>query len=336
MYLARISKNNRVRFEIRQSVPGRRRHVLTSRTVMDLGEAPWAYIVYPGGNAFYIDEEVEEVLAAAGISYEYAELEEMFWPFVDPGIRVRLEPFMSRGSKKSRAPGADPQDLARVHAFDKRRLYYLRCGHMDQSDLQFITDKLFTPLLGKSRDELEQYFLTMERTLRPDELKSYVFVIFELAVKFPGSRLFRTMPEALDEEKLDEAFLREYCRLQRDKMFWRGMRNDTEARFYLSRYVIMFFDYHFAARAAEQEFLRNFIHSRRRSAPPPRKAKVAPEEVKALFGRSAQELRAMNKATLTRLFRRRAKKLHPDAGGDHDTFVRLTALYEEFKCQAKK
>ena len=44
----------------------------------------------------------------------------------------------------------------------------------------------------------------------------------------------------------------------------------------------------------------------------------------------------MSKAALTRLFRRRAKKLHPDAGGDHETFVRLTAVYEEFKRQAKK
>ncbi|MEJ2691053.1 MAG: hypothetical protein P8130_14155 [Deltaproteobacteria bacterium] len=336
MYLARIKTNNRIKFEIRQSVPDRRRHVLTNRTLMDLGEAPWSYIVYPGGNAFYIDEKVEEELGAAGVSYEYTELEEMFWPFVDPGIRAKLEPFMARGSKKSGAPKAESGALARIHPFDKRRLYYLRCGHMDQSDLQFITDKLFTPLLGKSRDELEQYFLAMERMLRSRELKSYVFVIFGLARELSGSKLFRTMPEALDEEKLDEAFMQQYCKLQSDKKFWSGMNNEAEAQFYLSRYVIMFFDYHFAARSVEQEFLRDFINSRRRYAPPARKVKVAPEEVKTLFGKTAQELRAMNKAALTRLFRRRAKKLHPDAGGDHETFVRLTAVYEEFKRQAKK
>ncbi len=302
---------------------------------MDLGDAPWAFIVYPGGNAFYIDERVEDALASSGVTYEYAELEEMFWPFVESGIRVRLEPFMSRGSKKPKATKADAGALARIHPFDKRRLYYLRCGHMDQSDLECITEKLFTPLLGKSRDELEQYFLVMERTLPPHELKSYVFVIFDLASKFSGSRVFRTRPEALDEEKLDEAFLREFCKLQGDAKFWRGMNNEAEAQAYLSRYVIVFFDYNFAGRSAEQEFLRNFINSKRRYSPP-RKVKVAPEEVKSLFGKTGQELRAMNKAALARLFRRRAKKLHPDAGGDHETFVRLTVVYEEFKRQVKK
>lgn len=336
MYLARIRKNSRIRYEIRQSVQDRRRHCLTSKVLMDLGEDPWSYIVYPGGNAFYIDEQVEETLAAAGVAYEYAELEEMFWPFVDPAIRARLEPFMRRGSKKNKATEVDTGALARIHPFDKRRLYYLRCGHMDQANLEYITEKLFTPLLGKSRDELEQYLLAMERTLPPHELKRYVFVIFDLAGNFPKSRFFRIMPEALAEAKLDEAFLQKYCKLRQDKKFCRGLNNDAAAQAYLSRYVVMFFDYHFAAGSAEQEFLRNFINSRRRYAPPPRKAKVAPEEVQSLFGKTAQELRVMNKRALTRLFRRRAKKLHPDAGGDHETFVRLTAVYEEFKRQEKK
>ena len=231
---------------------------------MDLGAAPQSYIVYPGGNAFYIDERVEEKLASAGVSYRYEELEELFWPFVDPAIRVLLEPFMSRGQAKPKAkrPGSDA--LSRIHPFDKRRLYYLRCGQMDQCDLNFINDKLYTRLLAKSRDELEQYFLEMERILRPDELKRYVFVILELARQFPDSRLFRIMPEALDEERLDQAFMQEFCKLHGDKKFWQGLHDPVEAQAYLSRYVVMFFDYHFAAGAADEEFLRNFINSRRR------------------------------------------------------------------------
>lgn len=337
MYLARIRKDNRVWYQIRQSVPDRGRHVLKSRTLVDLGPAPGSYIVYPGGNAFYIDERVEDKLAASGVSYRYEELEELFWPFVDPAIRRRLEPFVHRGPSRPKAgKEADTDALARVHPFDKRRLYYLRCGHMDQSDLRFISDKLFTPLLGKSRDELEQYFLAMERTLRPDELKRYVYVIFELAGQFPKSRVFRTMPEALDEEKLDQAFLQEFCKLYAEKKFRRGMKDPAEVRAYLRRYVIMFFDYQFAAGAAEEEFLRNFINARRRYTPPPRRSGAAANEVKALFGKTPQELRGMSKSALTRLFRRLAKKLHPDAGGDHETFVRLTAVYEEFKRQAGK
>ena len=336
MYLARIKGNNSFSYQIRQSVPDKRRHVLTSRTLMDLGAAPGAYVVYPGGNAFYIDERVEEELASAGVSYRYEELEELFWPFVDRAIRVLLEPFVSRSRTKAKTRPIEAGALSRVHPFDKRRLYYLRCGQMEQANLCFISDKLYTPLLGKSRDELEQYFLVMERTLRPDELKRYVFVVFELARQFPDVRLFKIMPEALDEEKLDQAFMQAFCKLQTDKKFWRGMDNPAEAQAYLSRYVIMFFDYQFAASAAEEEFLRNFINARRRYAPPPKKSRATPEEIKTLFGKPPEELRAMSKAALTRLFRRRAKKIHPDTGGDHDTFVRLTIIYEELKRQVKK
>jgi predicted 2-oxoglutarate/Fe(II)-dependent dioxygenase YbiX len=32
---------------------------------------------------------------------------------------------------------------------------------------------------------------------------------------------------------------------------------------------------------------------------------------------------------LSRLYRRRAQELHPDKGGDHETFLRLTAAYHK-------
>jgi curved DNA-binding protein CbpA len=37
----------------------------------------------------------------------------------------------------------------------------------------------------------------------------------------------------------------------------------------------------------------------------------------------------MSRRDLVRLYRRKAQELHPDKGGDHDKFVRLTAAYHE-------
>ena len=36
---------------------------------MDLGADPGEYIVYPGGNAFHIEESLEETLKAKGANY---------------------------------------------------------------------------------------------------------------------------------------------------------------------------------------------------------------------------------------------------------------------------
>jgi DnaJ-class molecular chaperone len=35
----------------------------------------------------------------------------------------------------------------------------------------------------------------------------------------------------------------------------------------------------------------------------------------------------MNKKDLTRLFRQRAKELHPDQGGNHERFIELSGAY---------
>jgi hypothetical protein len=335
MYLARVKKNNRISYQIRQSVRDPHRRVLISRTLMQLGEDPGAYIVYPGGNAFYIREDVEEALERQQVSYAYDELEELFWPFVDPEIRFKLGPFMDRG-RKTTGRKASTAQLAAVHLFDKRRLYYLRCAHMDQSDLRYIDEKLYTPLVNKSRDELEQYFMAMEMTLDGRELKGYVFTIFDLQQFFPPSRFWRSMPEAIAEEKLDDAFMEAYCRLDADAGFWAGFERGVGINDYLSRYLVMFFDHQFPARAMEEEFIRNFINSRRRYSPPVKPSPVAPEEVLELFGKTVKELKAMKRTALTRLFRKRAKELHPDKGGSNEAFIRLTAVYSELRKQAGK
>ncbi len=37
----------------------------------------------------------------------------------------------------------------------------------------------------------------------------------------------------------------------------------------------------------------------------------------------------MNKSDLTKLYRQKAHELHPDKGGEHDSFVRLAEAYKQ-------
>jgi len=331
MYLARLKGRNRPFFQIRRSVTGKEKAPLVSQTLFHLGSDPRRFIIYPGGNAFYISEVVEQALERQGVDFEYAELETMFWPFVDPEIRFKLEPFMDRGKVKKGGRRASAEELAAVHQFDKQRLYFLRCGGMDKSDLANINDRLFAPLAGKCRDELEQYFMQLERSLRERELKGYVYAAFDLQRFFPNWMFARSMPETIEEEKLDAAFLEAYCLLDRDAAFWAGLERRQGRADYLKRYLIMFFDHQFSGLSPEEQYLRDFINARRRYAPPQRKMQVAAQEAEELFGKSVLELQKMGKSALTRLFRKRAKALHPDKGGSHEVFVRLTAVYEELR-----
>jgi curved DNA-binding protein CbpA len=43
----------------------------------------------------------------------------------------------------------------------------------------------------------------------------------------------------------------------------------------------------------------------------------------------------MSKKELTRLYRKKAKDLHPDTGGDHQTFVELSEAYEKLLLKVK-
>jgi DnaJ-class molecular chaperone len=51
------------------------------------------------------------------------------------------------------------------------------------------------------------------------------------------------------------------------------------------------------------------------------------EEAGRIFGKSRAALKKMNRRELSRLYRRRAQELHPDKGGSHETFLKLTAAY---------
>jgi hypothetical protein len=82
-----------------------------SRDLFDLGTDPAEYIIYPGGNAFYIDPVIEDRLDAADVALQDNTLEDIFWRFLDPRIQRALEHFrhreaLSRKRKKSRGKPA--------------------------------------------------------------------------------------------------------------------------------------------------------------------------------------------------------------------------------------
>ena len=90
----------------------------------------------------------------------------------------------------------------------------------------------------------------------------------------------------------------------------------------------MYFDYDFAPRSWVEDYIRNFINSRRDHRSPYETGSVTLEEAGAIFGETGDVLKAMGRQELSRTFRRRALELHPDKGGDPEKFVELTKAYD--------
>ncbi len=325
MYLARTVQAGKPRYILRESVPAG--EGFGHRDLCDLGAEPRRFLVYPGGNAFYFAEELLAALEDRGVDPAPEELEDLFWPFLEETIRRRLEPFRKREQRvrDDRRPRREAP-AAEVHPFDRRRLFFLRTGQTDPRGMERLPASLWAHFSGKSRDEIEQGFMDQETGLRPRELKAYTFAIFDLQRFFP-QRYARESPQALDPAEMDERFLACLCGLLEDARFWGGLRFEDRMRGYLARYVVMYFDFEFGP-PPFAEFLHEFLHRRqafRPAAPRP----PGPEAAAEAFGRPFAELQAMNRRQLTRLYRQRARELHPDRGGSHERFIRLSEAYQE-------
>lgn len=326
MYLARTFLRGRPRYLIRESFP--KDGAYLHRDLFDLGDDPGRFIVYPGGNAFYIDEAVEDAVNALGVGPGGDELEDMFWPFVRPDIRVKLEPFRLREHRvRAGRQSVSPVAPEEVHGFDRRRVFYLKCGRMQPPAGCRIPDSAIRRLQAKSRDEIEQGFMRQEAALPPRELKAYTFMIFDLQ-RFFAQRFAAQSPESLDPEAVDAHFTEEVCRLNADPAFWRGMEPGATLSEYLVRYLILYFDHDYAAQAVADEILRDFMNRHRAHRPAPVVA-VSMEQAAAIFELSRERLNQMSRGELARLYRRRALDLHPDQGGDNQRFARLTEAYHE-------
>jgi hypothetical protein len=89
----------------------------------------------------------------------------------------------------------------------------------------------------------------------------------------------------------------------------------------------MYFDYDYAPKSFIEEYIRKFINSRRDYHPSFKSRKANLEEAGVLFKETPEELKKMTRKDLVRLYRKRIQKLHPDKGGDHDKFIKLTRVY---------
>ena len=327
MYLALEKRNGKNRYFIRESY--RQADQFLSRDLLDLGADPASYIIYPGGNAFYIDQDVEDRLSEMGANADPDELEDIFWPFVHREIRRVLEPFRSRekrhqASRRTKRP--ENKIITQLHIFDKRRMHYLRFGQMNQRDMDRLPLKFFSVLHNKSRDEIEQALMEMETLLTPREYKAYTYVIFDLQQIFFEAHA-KSSPQMLSTKKVDEHFIEQVCRLNRDHSFWAGMKIDKYLHNYLVRYVVMYFDHDFAARSMMEDYLRRFVNSHRDYHAPHAPVAFTLRKAGSAFGEPQSVLKKMSRKELARLYRQKALDMHPDKGGDHDKFVKLTEAY---------
>jgi hypothetical protein len=321
MYLANITPHTRPHYVIRETYRSGR-HLL-SRDLCDLGPHPWRHICYPGGNAFYVDEAIEATVRRNGGRPGIHDLEELLWDFVKPDIRHAVGHFRCR-SRKPRVESGAPRGA--THVFDRRRMYYLRCGKMDQGGLGRVPERLFRPLAGKSRDEIEQLFIAMEHQLRAHECKAYLFTVFDLQRHF--SECFaRTTPQWIDACRIDECFESELCALHADAAFWDGMAPGAHLHAYLARYAIIFFDNEFSRPNVLEQMLNDYINQHRQFRWPQSTKSVSLREASEVFEASSETLGRMSRVEITRCYRRLAQRLHPDKGGDQDRFVRLTEVY---------
>jgi hypothetical protein len=331
LYLARDILGARLRYSLRQTYRDGTTGLLRHREIFDLGDSPQQFIIYLGDNGYCIDDRVTDAIEPY-IAGDAAEMvDRLLWPFVRRDIRTKLEPFMNRGRQDKISPVSAAEQEAidsELHLFDRRRLHYLWYGAIDQSGLYRMPAKLCRRLLGKSRDEKEQYFVASEQVFYADQVKEYLFTIFNLQQHFSES-FARIMPQGLNQDRLDTFFVDELCRLNNDTIFWRGMEPANALQPYLIRYLIMFFDYDFSASQAINDYIKQFMNSHRQFRFPKKKSGMTTDKASEIFGEPADKLTKLSKKELTKLYRKKAKELHPDTGGEHDEFVRLTEAFEQ-------
>jgi hypothetical protein len=329
MYIAQKTIKGKVHYVLRESCAGKDANAY--RDLFELGRNPSKFIVYPGGNSYYIDEVIEEKLNALEIRVDPDALDELFWPFLRPDIKRKIDAFRHRSQRrtKRRRLTATEEETIRtsVSPFDKRRLIFLRFGSTDQGPPNRMPPVLFKPLVGKSRDEIEQTFIRMENSLKRSELKTYAYVAFNLQRFFSG--LFsKKMPHVLNQDKIDHHFLEEICGVNQAIFNADNTHPDVSLHEYLIRYVIMFFDYDYQDSSLLDDLTKDFIYRHHFHRPAAPKKSVSIDAAARVFGLEKEKAATFSKRQLTRRYRNLAQKLHPDKGGSQEKFIALNDAYE--------
>lgn len=336
MYLATLTRGQTKHYEIRQSLPGDDHRYLEYQIVFDLGGDPGRYIERLSDDICYFSAELEDRLQQETSEDASLILEELLWDFLPAEEQTRLSIFRHRGKARVSALSEGERSAIEkdIHLFDRRRLYYLRYGAVDQSRIFRLNPKLYRPLLNKCRDEREFYLLDLEKALQHNELRTYVFAIFDLQRHFTES-FSATMPEALNQIDIADFFIEEICSLNDDISFWRTGTGGTSLHDHLIRYMIMFFDHGYGRRSLFDDFVREFMGRHRAFSWPEKKPAVSTGQAEKIFQRKWQKLQKMSRRELTRLYRERAKELHPDSGGNHEQFIELNGAYASLMARKK-
>jgi hypothetical protein len=329
MYLARKEIDCKIHYYIRESYKDG--DLIKSRDLIDLGTRPDQYVIYPGDNACYFHEDVYDQLSEKGVTFEEDDLEKLFCPFLRYETRRVIEGFTHRGSSDKKHISIKEAcrrcETEKFHMFDMRRIHYLRFGQLDQSKIFRAPKKIYRSLLDKSRDEIEQLFLRMENVLDADEKKSYTYVVFNVPDHFAG-KLARNFPQALSQDKVDNLFLDEVCRLHADETFWAGMLRSDILQENLVRYVCWFFDNDYAQSRYLDQLVYDWMARRRDFNPPKAKPSMVLSEALSVLGLTQKELSGLTVKSLTRHYRQMARKFHPDTGGGHNRFIKLNQAFE--------
>jgi hypothetical protein len=334
MYLARLQENGRWKYVIRASYYDDNQGFYRFRQVFDLGENPVRYMHLVTENVLYFDEALENAVEQEKTNDRDPALvlEELLWDFLPAEVRVTIRGFGRNPNFRLSPLSQDEKEEVRrfIHLFDRRRLFYIRYGAVDQSRIFRLNDKLYRPLLFKCRDEKEYSFKQLELSLPAREFKNYIFVIFNLQQHFSES-FSVSMPEALDPVKLEKVFVKEICRLNADSGFWQDSDTSWFLRSHLEDYLIRFFDYDFERHSFDRYFFENFRAKHSSFRWPESREILSEEETSTVFGRKIGDLKKMKKLELARLFRVKAKEHHPDGGGEAEKFIQLLKAYESLK-----
>lgn len=327
MYLARTNISGVFHYSIRQSFFDEKIDQYYYRILFNLGPDPCQFIHQIDEEICFFSEKLEESLSEYTSRDTSDLLEELLWDFIPHEARRRLAYFRNRKTTIRPFTSEDSRQVEQhIHMFDKRRLLYLRYGGTDQSRISGMPLKFFRCLLGQCRDEREFYFMNQERELKPVEYKKYVFTIFNLQQHFRQS--YSTfMPESLNQDKIADHFINTICKLNKNQVFWGRSTNSNHLHQHFIRYLIMFFDYGFTGGIKANDYIRQFMNRHRRFRWPEKKTPINNDQAISLFGKTIEELKSYERTEFIRLFRKRAKELHPDKGGDHEQFVLLVEIY---------
>lgn len=327
MYLARKYLKTGIHYYIRESYFDGNR--IKSRDICHLGTHPEQFVIYPDdGVAFYFDPGLIEAIEKAGAHPETEVLEKIFWPFLQPETRRVIDLFSrpAPGRRQSLASQKKRCETASFHMFDQRRMHYLRFGQLDMRGIGRTPKKIYRKLLDKSRDEIEQQFMEMEKVLEKREKKNYVYAAFNVAGHFE-SEISRMFPQALDQETVDGSFLEELCRINEDASFWGDVGVSGGLNEYLLRYVFWFFDTEFEGSVYLEDLMWQFTRRHHGFRRPRRQNAMPVGEALSVMGITGADLSQMSVKSLTKKYRERAHRCHPDKGGNHEQFIRLNRAF---------